>query len=328
MSWRLGIHFSHELNPQRLTMSITRANRCYPIIRLARFRLLSCLAGAVLFVLPASVRADCYWSVTSGDWSVPSNWDVGAMPTSNDDAYIANGGTVNITTTDPLCNNLWLGEDTGSGTLQMTAGSLSTWAQYIGDSGVGNFMQSGGTNGGATYLYLGNNSGMSGTYSLSGSGLLSILDTEYVGESGTGYFTQSGGTNHVSRKLYLGDNHGSSGIYNLSGSGLLSASTQYIGYGGIGTFTQSGGTNSVSGILYLGQYAGGTYNLGGSGLLSVTGTENVGSSGTFTQTSGTDTAAFLSIVKGGCYQLNGGTLQVTAASATTAHSTAATSPAH
>ena len=43
-------------------------------------------------------------------------------------------------------------------------------------------------------LYLGYNAGASGTYTLSGSGLLSAW-TQYVGYSGTGNFTQTGGTN-------------------------------------------------------------------------------------------------------------------------------------
>ena len=71
-------------------------------------------------------------------------------------------------------------------------------------------------------LYLGYNAGGSGTYNLSGSGLLSAR-TSTSATSGSGSFTQSGGTNSVGPTLYLGYNAGSSGTYNLSGSGLLSA---------------------------------------------------------------------------------------------------------
>ena len=59
-------------------------------------------------------------------------------------------------------------------------------------------MQSGGTNSVAGYLYLGYNAGSSGTYNLSGSGLLSAGYSEYIGYSGSGSFTQSGGTNSAS----------------------------------------------------------------------------------------------------------------------------------
>ena len=91
------------------------------------------------------------------------------------------------------------------------------------------------------------NAGSSGTYNLSGSGLLSA-NSEYVGYSGTGTFTQSGGTHSIANSLYLGYNAGSSGTYSLSGSGQLSAASEYVGYnpGATALFQQTGGTNTVS----------------------------------------------------------------------------------
>ena len=161
---------------------------------------------------------------------------------------------------------------------------MSAWFEYVGESGTGNFTQSGGANtisnsGGLT---LGCNSGSSGTYSLSGGSLYGGSET--VGGSGTGNFTQSGGTDTGS--LTLGYNSGSSGTYSLSGSGLLSAPYQeYVGYSGAGNFTQTGGTNTISGLslgygLLLGYNAGsgGAYTLSGSGLLSAA-NEYVGGSG-------------------------------------------------
>ena len=147
-------------------------------------------------------------------------------------------------------------------------------------------------------LYLGNNAGGSGTYALSGSGLLSA-GYEYIGVSGNGSFNQSGGTNAVSSgsynngALYLGFVPGSSGKYNLSGSGLLTAPTEYIGFGGAtGSFTQSGGTNSVSSGLVLGQSASsaGTYSLNG-GLLSLASLAQGDGSATFDFSGGTFQAA-------------------------------------
>ena len=53
--------------------------------------------------------------------------------------------------------------------------------EYVGSSGTGTFTQSGGTNNiGSGCLYLGYNAGSSGSYTLSGSGLLSAAN-EYVG---------------------------------------------------------------------------------------------------------------------------------------------------
>ena len=116
--------------------------------------------------------------------------------------------------------------------------------QYVGNLGIGNFVQSGGINvlSGSGELYLGNAPGTSGSYNFSGGSLSAA--TEILGYAGTGSFTQSGGTNSVSL-LNFGYIGGSGGTYNLSGSGLLSAAWEAVGLGGTGAFTQSGGTHSV-----------------------------------------------------------------------------------
>ena len=130
----------------------------------------------------------------------------------------------------------------------MAAGCSPHRKRFIGNSGTGIFTQSGGTNSASSYLYLGYYAGSSGTYSLSGGGLLSVGGNEFVGYSGTGSFAQSGGTNSAPG-LWLGFNTGGSGTYNLSGSGLLSVPYQFIGNSGSGSFTQSAGTNAVSGRI-------------------------------------------------------------------------------
>ena len=48
-------------------------------------------------------------------------------------------------------------------------------------------------------MFLGLNAGSSGTYRLSGGGLLTVLNGETIGGSGSGCFTQAGGTNHRRR---------------------------------------------------------------------------------------------------------------------------------
>ncbi|MGO9113049.1 MAG: hypothetical protein ACLP9L_27775 [Thermoguttaceae bacterium] len=283
-------------------------------------------ASFVVVVLMTSLpaRADVTWTLPagqSGDWSVASNWG-GTLPTSSDTATIVNGGTATITLLGEVCGTLSLGGSTGSGTVQMTNGGLSTGAQYVGSSGLGTFTQSGGINNINIYdytgLYLANNAGSSGTYNLSGNGQLSA-PSEYVGYSGTGTFTQSGGTNNINgyynNSLYLGNKAASSGTYNLTGSGQLSAGTACVGYSGTGTFTQSGGTHSIANALYLGYNAGssGTYNLSGSGQLSAGGEYfgySPGATALFQQTGGMNTASGLSIGSGGTYLLAGGALQV------------------
>lgn len=81
------------------------------------------IATISLIVAPRAKAAVYYWSVTSGPWSVASNWS-GVVPTSTDDAYIANGGTADITVSSEVCNNLFLG-DPNSGTVLMSGGNLS-----------------------------------------------------------------------------------------------------------------------------------------------------------------------------------------------------------
>ncbi len=136
-----------------------------------------------------------------------------------------------------------------------------------------------------------------------------------------GSFTQSGGTNNVYNGLWLGYN-GGYGAYSLSASGLLSATGgEIIGWYGPGKFTQSGGTNEAD-VLTIGDqlwgiFSSGTYNLGGSGLVSISGCETVGYSGTgsFLQSGGTNNASSLCLAlnpgSGGTYQLNGGILAAT-----------------
>ena len=106
------------------------------------------------------------------------------------------------------------------GTLQIPAGSLASPTQYVGLSGTGTLIQSGGVNAltGAGQLYLGYGANSSGTYLLSGGSL--SASTEYIGYSGSGSFTQTGGTNSISNALSLGTSSGASGTYNLFG-GLL-----------------------------------------------------------------------------------------------------------
>ena len=207
------------------------------------------------------------WNVSIGDWSdtSPCPWNPPLEPADDDDAYIENGGTANVTQPDETCSSLYLG-GANSGTVQMTDGNLTTDWEYVGNSGTGTFTQSGGTNtilmtGPLTSnLYLGYNTGSSGTYNLSGSGQLSAY-YQFIGVNGTGTFSQSGGTNLLG-DLHIGGNLDSSGTYNLSGSGEMSADYEFIGGDGNGIFNQSGGTNTIFSELDLGNgWGNGIYSI-------------------------------------------------------------------
>ena len=211
--------------------------------------------------------------------------------------FIGNYGTGTFTQsggTHTVSNQLSLGYNsdvngTGSGTYDLSGGSLSANYEYIGRKGTGSFTQSGGTHTVTNDLILGNSSGSSGSYDLT-SGSLSA-NRQYIGHYGTATFTQSGGSNTITTNLYIGNSSTGNGTYNLSGTGSLSADYEDIGVNGTGTFNQSGGTHTVSNDLILGNssISSGTYNLSGGDLSADV--ESIGyyGTGTFTQSGGTNT---------------------------------------
>ena len=161
---------------------------------------------------------------------------------------------------------------------------MSAPYEYVGYSGTGSFAQAGGTNSIGSYLYLGNNAGSFGTYSLGGSSSLTA-SSEYIGYAGAGSFAQSGGTNNAGTVM-IGANSGGSGVYSLSGSGRVTANFEYVGRSGTGSFAQSGGTNTVN-TLYVGNYGNGRYDLNGGLLALASMYENSVAGSSFNFTGGT-----------------------------------------
>jgi autotransporter-associated beta strand protein len=228
--------------------------------------------AAILLLRPTVASSDVtLWQVSAGGWSTAANWDHGE-PTADDYACIYNGGTATITQNDEVCQYIKLGASSGTGTIEMTGGSLDVALDsVIGDNNTGTFNQRGGSNTIANTLYLAYSSGSNGTYNLSDTGQLSA-DNEYIGYNGSGKFTQTGGTNTVSSTLCIGGYSGSNHQYELSGTGQLFASNVFIGgLNGIsGGFIQNGGTCNITSLLSFtsapGSYGG--YALNG-GTLNV-----------------------------------------------------------
>jgi len=186
-----------------------------------------CIAAVLLAVAAAPAEAATYsWTntVSPSDWSLPANWSGGtSVPTSSDTAYIVNGGTASISSAGATCFYLSLGGTQGTGTVQMTGGSLAGngGGEYVGDyGGTGTFNQSGGTNSAGSLLL--EESGA--TYRLSGSGVLSGTG-ESVGHDGNALFQQTGGQN-ISTVVTIG----SGGRYQMSGGTLqLNGGLQNLG---------------------------------------------------------------------------------------------------
>lgn len=168
----------------------------------------------------------------------------------------------------------------GTGVYNLTGGGLSAGYLKIGLDGTGTFNHSGGINTlsgavGDQVISLGVNAGVTGTYTLSGTGELTAAQIN-VGYDGTGHFIQSSGSN-TTGSLVIARNIYSSGSYEMSGGTLLT-NTTVIGlssdnqgasyYTTYGTFEQSGGSHTVTGVLEMGN-DGGTrsiYNLSGGSL--------------------------------------------------------------
>ena len=216
-------------------------------------------------------------------------------------AVVQSGGTSNIGSATSGVGALYIGCNPGSsGSYTLTnAGALSAISEYVGSSGTGAFIQSGGSNTVSTgNLWIGYNLNSSGSYTLTGSGALSA-NMLTVGSSGSGTFIQSGGTinspNASSTIISIGDSAGSNGAYVLNGAGQVFSNTEWVGSYGTGAFTHSSGTNSFgTGGLLLSYNGGpGTYTLNGSGVVLAGGEESVGysGSGAFIQSGGTNMSA-------------------------------------
>jgi autotransporter-associated beta strand protein len=230
--------------------------------------------------------------------------------------YGGNGLFTQSGGTNSILTELDIGLDSGPCQYNLSGGSLAAPYEYVGkfSGGYGTCAQSDGTNS-VPELYLGNSSGAFGSYSLTGSGLLTTAKLS-VGYSGNGLFTQSGGANSAN-SLYLGDLSGAFGRYSLAGNGLLTTANLWVGFSGSGSITQSSGTASV-GVAEMGFDIGssGAYNLNGGSLASTA--EVVGNSGTvsFTQSGGTNSTPNLYLGQDsggfGSYALGGSGLLTTA----------------
>lgn len=251
-------------------------------------------------------------------------------------AFIQTGGNHSVTGLQGNSVGLVIGYNAGAvGSYLLAGGSLSVASnEIVGESGIGNFNQSGGSNVSGGILILGSTAGKTDTYTFS-NGLLNVtgIDTssnasEYVGYSaGTGTFVQTGGANIVSNGLQIGYQGNAIGSYTLAGNGtLMVGGAEYLGEQATGSFVQTGGLNSISGSLTTqsGAKAGlllgssnpwlGTYTLS-SGSLYAAFDEMIGEggTGTFIQTGGDNNCpadVVLGHVAGnGSYTISGGWLE-------------------
>jgi hypothetical protein len=175
---------------------------------------------------------------------------------------------------DVLSSSLAVGESAGvTGTYILSGGTLSVDGnEFVGNSGIGIFNQSGGLNQTNLAIAIGENSGSFGTYVLSG-GTLSAGNEGVAGalfDGSTGTFVQSGGLNQFT-DLTMAFAADSTASFALSGTGTIAcADSEALSVNGKSNFTQSGGLNQiVGGQLAMAELSGATasYSLSG-GLLT------------------------------------------------------------
>lgn len=207
-----------------------------------------------LFLFPLQVFAisNSYtWdSGVTGDWTIPSNWDLNSNypGTLNDELGKINNGNVTLNSGNSidLSNGGYIivGNDAGSsGNLVVTNAYFNTSFYHFGWNGMGNAILSGGNLNIGGELHLGTASAGTGYMRLT-SGNIVGKDSNtklYAGSSGNGIFTQDAGAISVAR-FYIAAS--GIGIYNMKG-GTVDISTLMIfgdNSSGHGTLNLSGGT--------------------------------------------------------------------------------------
>jgi hypothetical protein len=211
-----------------------------------------------------------------------------------------------------------------SATYTLNNGTLSTRVSRIGAAGMGSFYQNGGTHTASLNSFVGDQSTAQGTYQLIGGTFNGGYET--IGYGGQATFTQSGGEHRATGSMI-----GFSGrtTFNLSGGSFIVSGSGYVGWYGYDTTVNHSGGSASFGTLYMAQNdAYPSYNLSGTGSLSVSGDEYLGAIGYgwgeayFTQSGGSHSVGGTLYIGGygygygygygnggpGNYTLNAGTL--------------------
>jgi T5SS/PEP-CTERM-associated repeat protein len=212
------------------------------------------LTASFLILFTSPIQAgDTYWDAGIGNWSTGANWDNGE-PGPADHAYVNNGGTAQITTSnDELCDFLTIGEgDADSGTLNMTGGSLSVDEDLgVGYLGTGTLNVTGGAVS-SHYGYVGYEPGSTGQVTVDGAGSAwTDMGALHVGAFGDGTLSITAGGAVDTDDSYIGSFAGSTGRATVDGAGSIWTYGTYsidlvVGWHGAGTLDISGGA-TVSG---------------------------------------------------------------------------------
>ncbi|MEN6451836.1 MAG: autotransporter-associated beta strand repeat-containing protein [Thermoguttaceae bacterium] len=258
-------------------------------------------------------------AVTKGSFTYIGRYGAGV--------YSLSGGTLAVGT-------FRIGSIGGNGAVVQTGGlvtvsndSANSYGNQfaIGNAGEGSYQITGGSLmvNAANGVYVGYNSGSSGTFNIGGSASVSLDSTTshlYVGDSGTGQLNVSGGTlNSAGGTVNVGGAFCSSagaGTVTLSGVGVFSGANQIsVGGYGPGTYNVQDAAQSrcADFIVGVGSSTGIVNQTGG--VLTSTGTMTIGfsedSTATYNLRGGTLCANILSIGAGGTLSQSGGQADLT-----------------
>ena len=192
-------------------------------------------------------------------------------------------GTVNVDGGTVNSLKIWVGNK-GTGTLSVKNGAIDTNKNNIyvgnesGSTGTLNLMDGGLINTGTSHLYVGTAAGSTGTFNMTG-GILTAGDLR-VGDTGTGVANITGGIVDLQYVMYAAIYNGSNGTINISGSDtrITTAGNIIAGYeaGTTGSITIDGATVNGNSELRLGRYGDGTMTLKNDAKVTVAGIVNVG----------------------------------------------------
>jgi hypothetical protein len=277
-----------------------------PRARRARRTALAAAAAASLAVTtPMFAGQAKNWTGGTGTWDTFGAWTPNGQPAQTDSVFINQPGAsvtyINPIDPDAIYSDLQINGTIASPATLTHAQSLTLNANrmLIGNVGNGALNQSGGAVSvlEAEGLSLGQEVTGNGTYTLGGSGVLTVANQVLVGELGTGTFMQSGGRLIVngsapaSGVLSVAGFAGSTGTYNLSAGSLEVGSLQLAMIGGNATVNHSGGSVapltdvSVGDPTLPGMIGQSLYNHTGGGVTAPQ--LNIGSTGRFRQAGGT-----------------------------------------
>lgn len=229
----------------------------------------SCVKFIVCMMMSLSaIAAD--WNVASGSFTNADNWLPSGVPGIGGTALIANSGTASFdggAATNLTAINIGTGSAAARGTLEQSAGTLSTTLMPIGkNGGTGTFRMSGGTLdvfGGAGALSVAPFNGSTGTVVMTG-GTLTTANELWIGPNagGVASFYLNGGTVICKSWGVVGRGSTNAKLYINGGSwSNVVANNFTIGSGGSGSVIMSNGTLYALNTLYVAELVPGTLDV-------------------------------------------------------------------